>query len=564
MTYLLFALATLSPSLQEAPDAKPAATNTPWFREVAAETGLQFTYRSGAGAKFHFPEIMGGGIGLIDYDNDGLLDVYALQGGELVEGEDDAPTTENKLFRNLGNGRFEDVTAAAQVGHLGYAMGVACGDYDRDGDTDMFITNVGPNVLYQNQGDGTFKDVTEEFEVGDARWGTSAAFVDIDNDKELDLFVTNNLGWSASTEVECFNYYGEPDYCSPNNYNAPSSDLLYQLGRIRYTNITMLSGVSGAFGNGLGVAIGDYDNDGDSDIYVANDATPNVLWTNMGKGKFEDMGLIKGCAVNGNGTPEAGMGVQFVDIDMDGDLDLFMTHLRRETNTFYLNSRGRFRDRTAMTGTGNTSLPFTGFGMGFQDFDLDGHLDLYVANGAVQSWKENERFDPKDGYAEPNHLFRGVGGTKFEEVPGGGVADNPIATSRGAAFGDLDNDGDIDILIANRDAPMTVLWNEAPRKGSWIGFVTRDTKSTHMVGVRVEVRRPTGTLFRVADPAYSYLCSNDPRTHFGLGVDAEGKPLTEASEVIVHWPGDKVESFGALPAGQYHELIRGRGESKSE
>ena len=559
MTYLLLALTSLAPSPQE------AEAPTPWFREAAQDTGLVFTYESGAGERFRFPEIMGGGVGLLDYDNDGWLDVYLLQGGQLVLEEDQVNTSTNKLFRNLGNGKFEDVTEQAKVGHTGYGMGIACGDYDRDGDTDIFLTNVGANVLYQNQGDGTFVDVTKKLKLEDVRWGTSAAFVDIDDDRDLDLFVVNNLGWSEATEVECFNYYGEPDYCSPNNYNAPSSDLLYQLGRIAYQNQTTLGGVDLAFGNGLGVAIGDYDNDGDADIYVANDATPNVLWTNEGKAKFKDMGLIKGCAVNGNGTPEAGMGVQFVDVDMDGDLDLFMTHLRRETNTFYMNSRGRFRDRTTMTGTGNTSLAFTGFGMGFQDFDLDGNLDLYVVNGAVQAWKETESFDPKDPYAEPNHLFRGTGGTRFEEIPEGGVAGNPIATSRGAAFGDLDNDGDVDILIANRDAPLSVLMNEAPRQGAWIGFVAKDSKIQNTPGARIEVRFGADQkLYRVADPAYSYLSSNDPRAHFGLGRNAEGQPYEQVSEVIVTWPGGKQESYGPHAAGAYHTLLRGRGQAVGE
>ncbi len=543
---------------QATTDAAAQTSPETWFQEASGENAIPFTYRSGAGTGYHFPEIMGGGVALLDFDGDGLLDVYLLQGGELVPEEADVETTENKLFRNLGGGKFEDVTAAAGVGHMGYAMGVACGDFDRDGDIDMFVTNVGPNVFYKNNGDGTFTDATVKLKVGDPRWGTSTAFIDIDGDKDLDLYVVNNLGWSAATEVECFNYYGEPDYCSPNNYNAASPDILYQFGRLGFADITTVAGASLAFGNGLGVAIGDYDKDGDSDIYVANDATPNVLWTNQGRSKFKDMGLIKGCAVNGNGTPEAGMGVQFVDVDMDGDLDLFMTHIRRETNTFYLNSRGRFKDRTTMTGTGNTSLPFTGFGMGFADFDLDGQLDLYVANGAVQAWKENERYDPKDAYAEPNHLYQGLGGTRFNEIPNGGTPGNPIATSRGAAFGDLDNDGDIDILVANRDAPLSLLWNEAPRKGSWVGFSVTGPKGNPVHGARVAVKFAERTLYRVADPAYSYLSSNDPRTHFGLGKDAEGNAPTEV-EVSVLWPGNKEESFGTMPAGSYHHLIQGRG-----
>jgi predicted nucleotidyltransferase len=552
------ALAFVLP-IQETEPVQPAPK--PWFREAATSSGLNFTYNSGAGKTFHFPEVMGGGVALLDYDGDGLLDVYLIQGGELVAEEADVVTTGNKLFKNFPDGHFEDVTESAKVGDMGYGMGVACGDYDRDGDIDMYVTNVGPNVFYENQGDGTFLDRTEELAVGDPRWGTSTAFLDIDDDRDLDLFVTNNLGWSAATEVECFNYYGEADYCSPNNYNAPSPDVLYKFGRLGFQDHTILGGVSLAFGNGLGVAIGDYDNDGDPDIYVANDATPNVLWNNDGKGKFDDLGLLKGCSVNGNGTPEAGMGVQFVDVDMDGDLDLFMTHIRRETNTFYLNSRGRFKDRTAMTGTANTSLRYTGFGMGFQDFDLDGSLDLYVVNGAVQAWKENERFIANDGYAEPNHLFRGMGGTKFEEVALGGLTQEAIATSRGAAFGDLDNDGDIDIVVANRDASVSLLLNEAERKGSWIGFTPKGGRGNVIPGARIEIQFAGKKLYRVADPAYSYLSSNDPRAHFGLGTDAEGKPITKVDEVRVVWNGGREESFGAMEVGQYHELIRGRGQA---
>jgi hypothetical protein len=550
------ALAFAFPVQETAP---AEASPQPWFKEAAESSGLKFTHNSGAGTGFHFPEIMGGGVALVDYNGDGLLDIYLIQGGELVPEEGDVETTGNQLFRNFPAGTFEDVTESAKVGNTAYGMGVACGDYDRDGDIDMYVTNVGPNVFYENQGDGSFTDRTVELKVGDHRWGTSASFLDIDSDRDLDLYVVNNLGWSAATEVECFNYYGEPDYCSPNNYNAPSPDMLYKFGRLGFKDHTVIGGIALAFGNGLGVAVGDYDNDGDPDIYVANDATPNVLWDNDGKGKFKDLGLLKGCSVNGNGTPEAGMGVQFVDVDMDGDLDLFMTHIRRETNTFYVNSRGRFKDRTTMTGTANTSLRFTGFGMGFHDFDLDGALDLYVVNGAVQAWKENERFSAEDGYAEPNHLFRGKGGPKFEEVPMGGLTQDAIATSRGAAFGDLDNDGDVDVVIVNRDSSVSLLLNEAPRKGSWIGFQPKGGKGNVVPGARVEIRFAGKKLYRVADPAYSYLASNDPRAHFGLGMDAEGKLISKVDDVRVLWNGGREESFGPMDAGQYYDLVRGRG-----
>lgn len=538
----------------------PMPQDAPWFTEVASSAGLNWSHVSDASDLHRFPEIMGGGLGLLDYDGDGLLDIYLVQSGvlDMAVGESGA-SPGNKLFKNLGDGTFEDVTEAAGVGHTGYGMGVACGDYDGDGDTDMYVTNVGNNVLYKNNGDGTFKDATEKAKVNDPRWGTSAAWFDADNDGDLDLYVVNNLVWSETTETPCFNYYGEPDYCSPTNYNAPSPDMLYTQGRLGFQEASTLSGVNMAFGNGLGIAIGDYDGDGKQDIYVANDASPNVLWHNLGKAKFEDTALAKGCAVNANGTPEAGMGVQFVDVDMDGDLDLFMTHLRRETNTFYMNSRGRFRDKTVMTGTAAASLKMTGFGMGFHDFDHDGILDLFVVNGAVQAWKAGESFSATDPYAEPNHLFRGLGSTKFKEVPHGGLKQGLIGTSRGAAFGDLDNDGDVDVVYVDRDAPVRMLRNDAPKAGGWIGFNVSAKRRKTSIGARIGVRVGETWRYRRVDCAYSYLSSNDVRVQVGLGNDAEGNPITKVDEVSVRWPGGKDESFGPKDAGAYVELKQGKG-----
>lgn len=545
-------------SIVAAQDQAPA----PWFTEIGEAAGFSFSHVSGARGEYWFPEIMGGGVGLLDYDGDGLLDIYCVQSGYLPDAEGNQPDSPpNQLFRNLGIDletglpHFEDVTELVGVGDTKYGMGIACGDYDRDGDMDLFVTNVGVNVLYRNEGPDKqgivrFKDITKTSGTEDVRWATSAAFLDADGDRDLDLFVVNNLLWHASTETACFNYFSERDYCSPNNYNAASPDALFIMGRAHFQNRTATSGLDAAFGNGLGVAPADYDQDGKVDVYVANDATPNNLWYNKGRGKYIDKGLLLGCAVNGNGTPEAGMGVQWVDVDQDGDLDLFMTHLRRETNTFYMNRRGRFTDKTNATGMNAASLKYTGFGMGFHDYDLDGQLDLYVVNGAVQAWRQEEVF-AEDPYAEPNHLFRGMGSTRFEAIANGGEAEHAPGTSRGAAFGDIDNDGDVDVVYVDRDGRAKLLLNNAT--GHWIGFRMLDKRGDEVPGAMVGVTHGGKTTWRLADPAYSYLASNDPRAHFGLGSS------DEIEGISVRWPSSEIEEFAPLTSGAYHVLREGRG-----
>ena len=550
-----------------AKEAEQPAAPKAWFKNVAESAGVTWKHISDRSDAHRFPEIMGGGVALFDYDGDGDLDMYLVQGGILdlaPPAEDEAPRPGNVLYRNDsadGKLTFTDVTAEAGVGNSQYGMGAACADFDRDGDVDLYVTNVGRNVMYVNNGNGTFTDKTDKLKVGDGRWATSAVFFDADGKNGLDLYVVNNLAWSESIETPCVNYYGEPDYCSPNNYNAPSADVFFTHGRLGYSDATIRGGLEAGFGNGLGVTVSDYDGDGDMDIYVANDATPNVLWRNDGKGKFTDVGLDVGCAVNGSGSPEAGMGVQFVDMNGDGHMDLYMTHLRNETNTFYQNlGNGKFRDRTNRVGTSRASLLMTGFGMGFHDFDLDGIIDLFVANGAVQAWKEAERFSDGDAYAEPNHLFRGAmrgKNVKFDLVQDAGATATPIiGTSRGAAFGDLDGDGDVDAVVVDLDAGVEVLQNQAPAAdATWVGFRAVEAargKLSDVHGALVSIGGTTeGTrAYRQADPAYSYLASNDPRVHFGLGGAAVAK------DVKVRWPDGTEQSFGDLEAGKYHELIR--------
>lgn len=536
-------------------DSTSGSTEDRWFEDATAESGIDFVYASGASESYRFPEIMGGGAALFDYDGDGDLDLYLVQSGSLTE---PAGRPRNRLMRNEGPGTFVDVTEEAGVGHTGYGMGACVGDYDGDGDIDLYVTNLGPNVLYRNLGDGTFEDVSDASGTAETSWSTSCAFVDLNDDDRLDLFVANNIGWTEEVELYCANYYHEADYCNPNNYNSPVPDTLFKnTGDGRFEDVTRESGIVGAYGNGLGVTCGDFDLDGAIDLYVANDARANQLWRNTGDMKFEEVALISGCAVNGDGRPEAGMGVQFVDVEDDGDLDLFLTHLRDESNTFYRNNSGVFGDATNATGMLGPSIRFTGFGMGFADFDQDGVLDLFVANGAVQGWKTPmDTSERADRYAEPNLLFRGLGDGRFEEIPDCGLGETLFGTSRAAAFGDLDGDGDVDVVVVERDAQTRVLRNvKGDRNRSVSLRVLRGGKDA--VGALLSIETSEGTQVRNVGPAYSYLASNDPRVHVGLGG------ASEVRRVVVTWPGGDRESFGPLAAGKQHLLRAGEGSPTS-
>lgn len=529
-----------------------------WFEEKGQALGIDWEHVAGAREGRHwFPEIMGGGVALVDFDGDGDLDVYLIQSGRLDPTEGEVVPT-NKLYRNdlpvtnpqtgeMMPWRFVDVTEKAKLGDDSYGMGVACGDFDQDGDVDIYVTNVGENVFYKNEGRGKFKQDTR-LKGNDARWGTSAGFLDVDQDKDLDIFLVNNLNWEIAVEKECINYRKQIDYCSPENYNAHSTDGILQMGRLGYQDAAARVGLPAMPANGLGIAIADYDRDGDLDVYVANDATPNALWRNdggrsFGKGEnngFTNVAPRSGCAVNAQGTPEAGMGVQWVDLDQDGWLDLYMTHLRKETNTFYRNrGNGRFRDMTTRMGVSQASVKYTGFGVGFHDFDNDGHLDFYVANGAVQAWGDDEKF-ADDPYAEPNQVFKGKGEAKFKAL-GEGTASPMIGTSRGAAFGDLDNDGAVDIVVVDLNARVKVLHNVAPKQGGFVGLTLKVGRGANAQGAMAKLTTITlgedGTVgstreqWRLAHPAYSYLSSNDPRVHFGVPA---GETIARL-EVI--WPG---------------------------
>jgi len=527
----------------------------PWFEDVVEGSGIDFRHASGATGRYWFPEIVTGGACLLDVDGDGRLDLYFVQGGSAEPGVTSGPG--NRLYRNLGDWKFEDVTAAAGVAGRGtYGMGCTTGDYDADGDADLYVTNVVQDILYRNDGGGSFTDVTQAAGMGDDAWGTSAGFLDLDADADLDLVVVNYIHWTNATEKACYSRANHQDYCSPKSYKAPGRAILYEnRGDGSFVDATVSSGMAGAVGNGLGLTFGDFDLDGKPDIYVANDGTPGHLWMNQGGLRFVDRGMATGCAVDQYGWAEAGMGVQAIDIDDDGDLDIYRVHLEEETNTLYTNARGTFRDATDDFGLGKPSLGFTGFGMGFADFDQDGWLDCYVANGRVKlALSEPETSDP---YNALNQVFRGLPSGRFEELmPRGGTAAPVFGTSRAAAFGDLDDDGDVDVVVANRDGRPHVLRNLAGSRGRSIELRVLDRRGLDALGANVRVRAAGRDQRRQVQVAYSYLASNDPRVHFGLGA------ATTADEVEIAWPDGVRESFGALEAG-LHVLRQSSGRPSS-
>lgn len=532
------------------PSAGSAASVSiqPWFEEVALASQLDFVHVQSHQKRFWMPEISPGGVAFLDYDGDGWLDVYCIQAGDPAEDAQDVEP--NRLYRNLGDGRFEDVTESAGVGDRGYGHGCATGDYDNDGDVDLYVTNLRANVLYRNEGDGSFRDVTVESGTGVERWSTACAFTDYDADGFLDLFVVNNLNWSPEVEIECRSAQAERDYCSPKNYNLPTTDSLFHNdGHGSFSDVTTSSGIAAATGIGLGVAVADFDNDGRVDFYVANDSVPNLLWISDGQGGFENEALLAGCAVNGSGASEAGMGVQALDVENDGDWDLYMTHVRDETNTFYLNRNGSFRDATTAVGLSGPSRASTGFGMAFHDLDHDGRLDLFVANGRVDLWQPF--FDDEHPYVEPNQVFRGLEGSRFEQIDAG--IGGLLGASRGAAFGDYDNDGDIDVVYMDLDAPVRLLRNIAPKVGHWIGFRLLNEHGSDALGAVARIDTSAGTQYRLCHTAYSYCAANDPRVHFGLGA------AERADRIEIRWPDGRREAFADRPADAYHELHVGEG-----
>ena len=556
---------------------RPAGANEPavseWFTEITEEVGLDFVHDTGAIGELHMPEIMASGVALFDYDNDRDLDIYLVNGAYGLSRGDTPESVQaftpkthgfhsvgagpvNRLYRQGPDGGFVDVTAESGLGDPGYGMGVAIGDIDNDADLDVYLTNLGGDRLYRNRGDGTFEDITVAAGIDVDGWSCSAAFFDYDRDGFLDLYVTRYLKYAP--RVECSDFAGRRDYCGPKSFPPANDVLLHNNADGTFTDVSKRAGIASMAAAGLGVICEDFNLDGWPDIYVANDGYPNNLWINRGDGTFVDEALLMGVALNWHGVAEAGMGVIAGDFDNDHDLDLFMTHIRRESNTLYRNtgSLAGFEDATAAAGLESTSVPYTGFGTAAFDVELDGDLDLVVVNGRVL------RADPLDGvrvpspwdmYAEPNLFYLNDGTGRFDLVePPVRSLCTRIEVTRGLAMGDIDNDGDIDLLISNGQGPARLYRNDAPRRGHWLMIRAMDPAlGRDAIGAQVTVVCGTRRFLRTITRGFSYLSSSDSRAHFGLGE------ADRIDDVIVVWPDGQRERFTPPLVDRVVPIIRG-------
>jgi hypothetical protein len=524
------------------------------FIDVARPAGIDFEQANSATSNKYLLETMGGGVALLDYDNDGKLDVFFTNGARL---EDPMPAGQapdksdrrfwNRLFRQNADGTFADVTEKASLTGMPqnrYGMGVAVGDYDNDGFADLYLTGYGGNTLYHNEGNGTFRDVTAQAGVGASGWSASAGFFDYDNDGRLDLFVTRYVQWTFQTNGYCGEKKpGFRAYCHPDNYE-PMTNLLYRNnGDGTFTDVSAKAGIAAAAGKGLGVAFADYDHDGYVDVYVANDSVQSFLFHNNGNGTFAEVGLLVGVGFNEDGKTFAGMGVDFADYDNDGRADLVVTDLSNERyRLFHQGADGSFQDATNSSGVGAATLTFAGWSTGFLDYDNDGWKDVFVAQGHVMD--TIEKTAPNLRYLQPPLLLRNVNG-RFARVSPGEVFQGDWA-GRGAAFGDLDGDGDVDIVVSNVGQRPLVLRNDGGNRNRWLGIRAVGTRSNRDgVGCRVKVVSPSGaTQYFTVTTAVGYLSASDKQLRVGLGSEAVAKT------VEVRWPSGAVQTLQDVPAGQ--------------
>ena len=540
--------------------------------EIAAASGLDFIHWNGMVGRLDFPEMTGQGAALVDYDGDGDLDVYLVQGTRLAPGDTDADALRphamdgpprDRLYRNDpgpgGAPRFVDVTERAGLRALGYGMGVAVGDFENDGDVDLYVTNYGPNQLWLNQGDGTFRDATATAGAGvdDPNWSSSAAVADLDGDGLLDLYVTNYVRYRIEDAVRCYATSSRLDYCGPSSFPGERDRVLRGLGDGRFEDVTARWLEGDTSGPGLGVLVADLDGDRKLDLYVANDGAANKLWLRRdregGEVAFQDEALFSGVAVNRSGRPEASMGIDAEDLDDDGDLDLILMHLMGETNTLYINEGdGLFSDHSSESGLGAPSFDLTSFGTGFVDVDADGRLDLIVANGAVKILEAQAREGSILPLAQPNQLYRNLGGGRFSEATAEvGEALTRSEVSRGTALGDVDNDGDEDILITNNNGPVRLLRNDAAA-AHWLGLraVTGAALGRRdALGALLRVRGPGGVeRLRRARTEGSYLSAHDPRRVVALPETASGVT------VRIDWLDGRKTTWRNLPLDVYLTL----------
>jgi hypothetical protein len=544
---LLFSLIAATP----APDVQ--------FTDITQSSKVDFTHESSATSNKYLVETMGGGVALLDYDNDGRLDIFFTNGARIDDPMPDGkapdksdPKFWNRLYHQNADGTFTDVTERAGLTGMPqnlYGMGVAVGDYDNDGFEDIYVTGYGGNTLYHNNGNGTFTDVTQKAGVGAGGWSASAGFFDYDNDGKLDLFVTRYVDWTFKTNRYCGEKRpGFRAYCHPDNYDGVTNILYHNNGDGTFTDVSAKAGIANPNGKGLGVAFADYDGDGFTDIFVANDSVQCFLYHNNGNGTFTEVGLLAGVGYNEDGTTFAGMGVDFTDYDNDGLPDILVTDLSNERYILFRNNGdGSFRDVTNASGVGGATLAFSGWSTRFFDYDNDGWKDLFVAQGHVMDTIEKTSANLK--YRQPPLLLRNESG-HFKRVILGEVFKTEWA-GRGAAFGDIDNDGDIDVVVSNVGQKAYVLRNDGGNRKNWIGIETMGKKSNRDgIGCRVKVVSASGlTQYFTVNTTVGYLSASDKRVIAGLADDSIAK-LVE-----IRWPSGIVQKFENVKANQMLKAI---------
>jgi hypothetical protein len=538
--------------------AQAQGQSSPLFTDVTADSGVDFHHHNGAAGGLLLPEVIGAGGALFDFDNDGDLDLFAVESGAIPGTTKSAAQSRSRLYRNdldteTRRIRFTDVTERSGIVTTGYGMGAATGDIDNDGWVDLYVTSLGSNQLFRNRGDGTFVDITATSRTDDPRWSTSAAFFDYDRDGWLDLFVVNYVDFAVTMKRECFSSGGARDYCNPVVYTPTPDRLLHNNSDGTFTDVSAKAGITRATGRGLGVLAADVNEDGWTDLYVANDGDANQLWINeRGSGVFRDEALLAGVAVSRTGQAQGSMGIDLADIDRDGDEDLFVTNLDNESNTFYLNTgKGVFEDRTSEFGL--FRLGVTGFGTRFFDSDNDGWLDLMVVNGAVRHLPAQVRKGDPYPLKQRNQLLRNESGRRFVDVTASaGPAFDRLEVARGLSAGDLDDDGDADVVIFNNSGPARVLRNDVGSRQHWLGLRVLDRRRDAVQASVALVRRTGVPLMRRVQTDGSYCAASDPRVLFGLGADAA------TQSVRVRWPDGRVEEFRDLAPDRYWVLEAGK------
>jgi len=519
------------------------------FVDISEQAGVSFRHYDGRSQKRYFIETLGAGVGLFDYDNDGYPDIYFVNGANL-----DAPQESqamNRLYRNNGDGTFVDVTEQAGVGDKNYGLGCCVGDYDNDGFLDLYVTNYRSNILYHNNGDGTFVDVTRQAGVDDANWSAGCAFADVDNDGDLDLYISNYIQFETKKN-KIWRIGRVLVYSSPRVYEGLRDTFFRNNGDGTFTEDTEAAGFGDVAGRGLGIVFGDYDNDGDVDLFVANDANQDCLYQNDGSGHFEEVGLIAGVAFSEHGIVGNGMGTDFGDYDNDGLLDIIVTNFHNQINTLFHNDGdGFFTDVSHASHTGDITMPDMAWGADFFDYDNDGFLDLLIANGHYQ---DNIRlYDKSTTYAQMNHLFHNNRDGTFTDVAKStGPGMQLLKVSRGTAIGDIDNDGDLDIVISNSNQTANVLRNDGGNQsGNWLNIKLIGKKSNRSaIGARATVTAGDLRQIREVRSSSSFLSQNDLRLHFGLGKH-------EKVTVEIRWPSGLVERFENIAANQFLTIIEG-------